>query len=127
MTSRPPDGPPPTERPPGGAQAPGAPSRPDPAEAVMREAEKTFPEDLAWKIVYDPTTFVLATIKGEQIAAIGSQDMNDFVWTKLAKRAAELKDVTAGTRVVVTAVTEKEQLVAQQIDITPASATAVAH
>ena len=36
MTSRPPDGPPPTERPPAGAP-PGAPSRPDPAEAVMRE------------------------------------------------------------------------------------------
>ena len=34
----------------------------DAVKAVMREAEKTFPEDLAWKIVYDPTTFVLATI-----------------------------------------------------------------
>ena len=32
----------------------------------------------------------LATIKGEQIASIGSQDMNDFVWIKLARRAAEL-------------------------------------
>ncbi len=32
----------------------------------------------------------LATIKGEQIASIGSQDMNDFVWVKLAKKAAEL-------------------------------------
>ena len=32
----------------------------------------------------------LARIKGEQIASIGSQDMNDFVWVKLAKRAAEL-------------------------------------
>ncbi len=32
----------------------------------------------------------LATIKGEQIASIGSQDMNDFVWFKLARRANEL-------------------------------------
>jgi L-asparaginase len=32
----------------------------------------------------------LATIKGEQIASIGSQDMNDAVWLKLAKRANEL-------------------------------------
>jgi hypothetical protein len=44
-----------------------------------------------------------------------------------SKKAAELKDVTTGTRVVVTASTEKEQLVAQQIDITPAAATAAAH
>jgi L-asparaginase len=32
----------------------------------------------------------LAIIKGEQIASIGSQDMNDFVWFKLARRANEL-------------------------------------
>lgn len=32
----------------------------------------------------------LASIRGEQIASIGSQDMNDFVWIKLARRAAEL-------------------------------------
>jgi L-asparaginase len=32
----------------------------------------------------------LAAIKAEQIANIGSQDMNDFVWIKLARRAAEL-------------------------------------
>ncbi len=32
----------------------------------------------------------LATIKGEQVASIGSQDMNDFVWIKLARKAAEL-------------------------------------
>lgn len=32
----------------------------------------------------------LASIRGEQIASIGSQDMNDFVWVKLARRAAEL-------------------------------------
>jgi L-asparaginase len=32
----------------------------------------------------------LATIRGEQIASIGSQDMNDFVWFKLARRGSEL-------------------------------------
>ena len=32
----------------------------------------------------------LAVIRGEQIASIGSQDMNDFVWFKLARRANEL-------------------------------------
>ena len=30
--------------------------------ALMDEAAKDFPEDLAWKITYDPTTFVTATI-----------------------------------------------------------------
>jgi len=35
------------------------------------------------------------------------------------KKAATVKDVTAGARVVVTAETVKEQLVAQTIDITP--------
>jgi multidrug efflux pump subunit AcrB len=29
---------------------------------VMEEAAKTFPDDLAWKVTYDPTTFVTATI-----------------------------------------------------------------
>jgi L-asparaginase len=32
----------------------------------------------------------LATLRGEQIANIGSQDMNDLVWLKLANRANEL-------------------------------------
>jgi L-asparaginase len=32
----------------------------------------------------------LASISGEQIASIGSQDMSDFVWLKLARRAREL-------------------------------------
>lgn len=32
----------------------------------------------------------LASIKGEQIASIGSQNMSDFVWIKLARRASEL-------------------------------------
>jgi len=32
----------------------------------------------------------LATLSGEQVANIGSQDMNDAVWLKLAKRANEV-------------------------------------
>jgi L-asparaginase len=37
-----------------------------------------------------PQAKKLATLKGEQIANIGSQDMNDEVWLKLAKRINEL-------------------------------------
>jgi L-asparaginase len=37
-----------------------------------------------------PGLDTLATITGEQIASIGSQDMNDFVWFKLARRAGQL-------------------------------------
>lgn len=33
----------------------------------------------------------LATVSGEQIASIGSQDMNDAVWIKLARRVNELQ------------------------------------
>ncbi len=37
-----------------------------------------------------PGLDTLAVIRGEQVASIGSQDMNDFVWLKLARRAEEL-------------------------------------
>jgi len=37
-----------------------------------------------------PQAKKLATMKGEQIANIGSQDMNDEVWLKLARRVNEL-------------------------------------
>ncbi len=37
-----------------------------------------------------PQAKKLATLRGEQIANIGSQDMNDEVWLKLAKRINEL-------------------------------------
>ncbi|HTP29045.1 MAG TPA: type II asparaginase [Anaeromyxobacteraceae bacterium] len=33
----------------------------------------------------------IATVKGEQVASIGSQDMNDAVWIKLARRVNELQ------------------------------------
>ncbi len=32
-------------------------------KAKLAEAQKSFPEDLEWKVTYDPTTFVKATIK----------------------------------------------------------------
>src|SRR5262245_57548621 len=37
-----------------------------------------------------PQAKKLANMRGEQISNIGSQDMNDEVWMKLAKRIAEL-------------------------------------
>src|SRR3954468_200678 len=37
-----------------------------------------------------PQAKKLATLKGEQISNIGSQDMNDEVWLKLAKRVNEI-------------------------------------
>jgi L-asparaginase len=44
----------------------------------------------------------LATLSGEQIASIGSQDMNDAVWAKLAKRANELLATNDVDGIVVT-------------------------
>ena len=39
-----------------------------------------------------PQAKKLANLKGEQISNIGSQDMNDEVWFKLARRVNELLD-----------------------------------
>jgi L-asparaginase len=44
----------------------------------------------------------LAEVTGEQIASIGSQDMNDEVWLKLAKRVNELLASSAVDGVVIT-------------------------
>jgi len=44
----------------------------------------------------------LARLEGEQIASIGSQDMNDAVWFKLAKRANELLAAPDVAGIVVT-------------------------
>ena len=38
----------------------------DAVKKFMHEAEKDFPDDLAWKVTYDPTTFVTATIEEVQ-------------------------------------------------------------
>ena len=49
-----------------------------------------------------PNLKELATLTGEQVANIGSQDMNDDVWLKLAKRANELLKSEDVDAVVVT-------------------------
>jgi L-asparaginase len=49
-----------------------------------------------------PQAKKLATLRGEQIANIGSQDMNDEVWVKLATRINEILAMPDVTGVVVT-------------------------
>ncbi len=44
----------------------------------------------------------LAIVKGEQIASIGSQDMNDAVWIKLARRVNELQAQAGVDGIVIT-------------------------
>jgi L-asparaginase len=44
----------------------------------------------------------VAVVKGEQIASIGSQDMNDAVWIKLARRVNELQAQPDVTGIVIT-------------------------
>ena len=49
-----------------------------------------------------PQAKKLASLKGEQIANIGSQDMNDEVWLKLAKRINELAAMPDVDGIVIT-------------------------
>src|SRR4051812_22756912 len=49
-----------------------------------------------------PQAKKLATMKGEQISNIGSQDMNDEVWLKLANRVNELGAMANVKGVVIT-------------------------
>jgi L-asparaginase len=49
-----------------------------------------------------PQAKKLATMRGEQIANIGSQDMNDEVWLKLAKRVNELAAMPDVDGIVIT-------------------------
>ena len=49
-----------------------------------------------------PQAKKLATLRGEQIANIGSQDMNDEVWLKLAKRINELTAMANVSGIVIT-------------------------
>jgi L-asparaginase len=49
-----------------------------------------------------PQAKKLATLRGEQIANIGSQDMNDEVWLKLAKRINELTAMADVDGIVIT-------------------------
>ena len=49
-----------------------------------------------------PQAKKLATLRGEQIANIGSQDMNDEVWLKLARRVNELAAMSDVAGIVIT-------------------------
>ena len=49
-----------------------------------------------------PQAKKLATLRGEQIANIGSQDMNDEVWLKLARRVNELAAMNDVSGIVIT-------------------------
>ena len=49
-----------------------------------------------------PQAKKLASLRGEQVSNIGSQDMNDEVWLKLAKRVNELVAMSNVTGVVIT-------------------------
>jgi L-asparaginase len=49
-----------------------------------------------------PQTKKLATLRGEQVANIGSQDMNDEVWLKLARRVNELAAMSDVSGIVIT-------------------------
>src|SRR6187399_3752559 len=49
-----------------------------------------------------PQAKKLATLRGEQISNIGSQDMNDEVWLKLAKRVNELTAMADVDGIVIT-------------------------
>ena len=49
-----------------------------------------------------PQTKTLASLRGEQISNIGSQDMNDDVWLKLARRVNELTAMPNVNGVVIT-------------------------
>ncbi len=49
-----------------------------------------------------PQAKKLATLRGEQVANIGSQDMNDEVWLKLAQRVNELAAMRDVSGVVIT-------------------------
>jgi len=49
-----------------------------------------------------PQTKKIATLRGEQISNIGSQDMNDEVWLKLARRVNELAAMSDVSGIVIT-------------------------
>jgi len=67
----------------------------------------------------------MADITGEQIASIGSQDMNDAVWLKLAKRVNEVLAQPDVTGVVITHGTDTLEETSYFLDLTVKSAKPV--
>ena len=65
-----------------------------------------------------PQVLNLADVDGEQLVNIGSQDMNDEVWLKLAKRVNELLNKEGYDGVVITHGTDTMEETAYFLDLT---------
>jgi L-asparaginase len=59
----------------------------------------------------------VAVVKGEQIANIGSQDMNDAVWIKLARRVNELQKDPSVDGIVITHGTDTQEETGYFLDL----------
>lgn len=72
-----------------------------------------------------PSIKDIANIKAEQVANIGSQDMNDEVWLKLAKRVNELLSLNDVDAIVITHGTDTQEETAYFLNLTVKSAKPV--
>ena len=59
----------------------------------------------------------IAAVKGEQVASIGSQDMNDAVWIKLARRVNELQKDPTVDGIVITHGTDTQEETGYFLDL----------